>query len=163
MAHTSLKQLFMGSICHWLSAHKRVGGEQVLRRIASSWDQQAGAFFGPATILCSLLSQVRFPSHFSSDLKDLLRNLLQVKFGLPTLSTLKCPNPGRPDQAVRQLEEWSERHQKSQVVPNNRVDSRVSTKGEGVQLWHEQQQQTCKCTSRQFQFSFAALNSTLCL
>lgn len=25
-----------------------------------------------------LLSQVRFPSHFSSDLKDLLRNLLQV-------------------------------------------------------------------------------------
>ena len=81
----------------------------------------------------------------------------------PTLSTLKCPNPGRPDQAVRQLEEWSERHQKSQVVPNNRVDSRVSTKGEGVQLLHEQQQQTCKCTSRQFQFSFAALNSTLCL
>lgn len=27
-------------------------------------------------LLCSL--QVRFPSHFSSDLKDLLRNLLQV-------------------------------------------------------------------------------------
>lgn len=26
----------------------------------------------------ALLCQVRFPSHFSSDLKDLLRNLLQV-------------------------------------------------------------------------------------
>ena len=38
------------------------------------------------------LSQVRFPSHFSSDLKDLLRNLLQVKFpsSCPS-STLKCP------------------------------------------------------------------------
>ena len=34
---TSLKRLFMSSICHWLSAaHKQVGGEQVLRRIASS-------------------------------------------------------------------------------------------------------------------------------
>ena len=73
---TSLKRLFMSSICHWLSAaHKQVGGEQVLRRIASSWDQQPAPFS-----FYHFLSQVRFPSHFSSDLKDLLRNLLQVKF-----------------------------------------------------------------------------------
>ena len=31
-----------------------------------------------ADALCFALLQVRFPSHFSSDLKDLLRNLLQV-------------------------------------------------------------------------------------
>jgi len=29
-------------------------------------------------IVCALLCQVRFPSHFSADIKDLLRNQLQV-------------------------------------------------------------------------------------
>ena len=91
-----------------------LGGEQVLRRIASSWDQQLVPFLVRQPPFYALLSQVRFPSHFSSDLKDLLRNLLQVKssFLSPPVH-FKTPNSGRPDQAVRQLEEWSERHQKS--------------------------------------------------
>ena len=40
------------------------------------WAPQAPEGFPSLSVLSTL--QVRFPSHFSSDLKDLLRNLLQV-------------------------------------------------------------------------------------
>ena len=40
------------------------------------WAPQAPEWFPSLPVLSAL--QVRFPSHFSSDLKDLLRNLLQV-------------------------------------------------------------------------------------
>lgn len=40
------------------------------------WAPQAPEGFPSLSVLSAL--QVRFPSHFSSDLKDLLRNLLQV-------------------------------------------------------------------------------------
>ena len=119
--------------------------------------------------------QVRFPSHFSSDLKDLLRNLLQVEFPLfPSPGHLviyplspghfssghlamypispghfssgylvTLPLAGGLDQAVRQLEEWSERHQKSPMVRHNRVDSCVSTKGEATLCMKT----SCDCTT----------------
>ena len=54
MAHTSLKQLFMGSICHWLSAHKRVGGGAGVKKNCVELRSATRAFFGPAaTLLCS--------------------------------------------------------------------------------------------------------------
>ena len=57
MAHTSLKQLFMGSICHWLSAHKRVGGGAGVKKNCVQLRSATGAFFGPAaTLLCSLFA-----------------------------------------------------------------------------------------------------------
>ena len=119
--------------------------------------------------------QVRFPSHFSSDLKDLLRNLLQVEFNLfPSPGHLviyplspghfssghlamypispghfssgylvTLPLAGGLDQAVRQLEERSERHQKSPMVRHNRVDSCVSTKGEATLCMKT----SCDCTT----------------
>ena len=48
---------------------------------------------------------VRYPSYFSSKLKDLLKKL----------------DPIRPQQKVRKLAEWSEGHQRSPVVCINSV------------------------------------------
>lgn len=42
------------------------------------WGSQAPSQFPTMSVTLPPNPQVRFPSHFSSDLKDLLRNLLQV-------------------------------------------------------------------------------------
>ena len=42
---TSLKQLFMGSICQWLSAHKRVGGGAGVKKNCVELRSATGTFF----------------------------------------------------------------------------------------------------------------------
>ena len=115
MAHTSLKQLFMGSICHWLSAHKRVGGGAGVKKNCVQLRSATGAFFGPAaTLLCSLFAgslSLTLLLRPEGSVAELIAGKILLLF--PHLVHFKIPNPGGPDQAVRQLEEWSERHQKS--------------------------------------------------
>ena len=83
----------MGSICHWLSAHKRVGGGAGVKKNCVELRSATRAFFGPAaTLLCS-------PFAGSLSLTLLLRpegsvaELIAGKILLlvPSLSTLKCP------------------------------------------------------------------------
>lgn len=52
---------------------------QIYERIVSGRVRQFNQFFFSGLFIdFAQILQVRFPSHFSSDLKDLLRNLLQV-------------------------------------------------------------------------------------
>ena len=51
---------------------------QIYERIVSGRVRLFNNFFSGIFIDFAQILQVRFPSHFSSDLKDLLRNLLQV-------------------------------------------------------------------------------------
>ena len=60
-----------------------------------------------------IVFQVRFPSHFSSDLKDLLKNLLQVDL------TKRYGN----------LKSCCQRHKESQMVCHYRLDCHLSKEG----------------------------------
>lgn len=99
-----------------------------------------------------LLSQVRFPSHFSSYLKDLLRNLLQVTAKSPVILMLRLQIhllccmfwihynvkvrkmclvfcSGGSHKTLREPQERCQRHQGTQVVCNHRLDCHLPEKG----------------------------------
>lgn len=91
---------------------------------------------------------MRFPSHFSSDLKDLLRNLLQVKTNISAMlmisfhmffsvlwinynsdKNILASSSGGSHKTLREPQERCQRHQGTQVVCNYWLDCHLPEKG----------------------------------